>query len=169
MIRRDSESSFTENDCKQTESETTKTSGDTKRQYSSSVFLSFLFPSSCRKKINKTKTGISDDIDSKVVNYTSNTSAIKLPMFLIVFLWYTLGVLSVSTSKILLTSHPSTADVSFFTVGGIGPRVLSLQQFSLGAFMLFCLLRYEDIKGGYRVSETFSIKSIPKAQTPGEK
>lgn len=167
--RNDQKESKTKSDKKEATSGTQKRRRKRYHKRQDPNFLvSFFFPSSHKKKKIKKKVNDPDVSDSKMAKASKKANENSIPMFLAVFLWYTLGVLSVSTSKILLTSHPSTSEVSFLTVGGVGPLLLSVQQFGLGAFMLFCLLRYEDIKGGYKISETYSIKNLPKAQSPGE-
>jgi hypothetical protein len=74
-----------------------------------------------------------------------------------VLLWYSLGVVSISTSKLLLTPPPTTSishqnqypqeyDTEYkyyHHVGGVPPLLLTLQQLLLGCTILRCLLQIQ--------------------------
>ena len=73
----------------------------------------------------------------------------QIPVPLAVLAWYLLGVLSITTTKILLTDpkspissldddHHSLREVHnpMVYIGGLNPLVLTVQQFSVGAIML---------------------------------
>jgi drug/metabolite transporter (DMT)-like permease len=73
---------------------------------------------------------------------SNNPNSNNSKLVLAVILWYTLGILSISTSKLLLTTsqvapnHPRY----FHHVGGVPPLFLTLQQFLLGSTFLRFLL-----------------------------
>jgi hypothetical protein len=72
-------------------------------------------------------------------------------LLLAVLLWYSLGIISISTSKILLTPSNQTWKTAryYSHVGGVTPLVLTLQQLLLGStFLRFLLgIRFLDSKG----------------------
>jgi hypothetical protein len=63
-------------------------------------------------------------------------------LLLAVILWYTLGVISISTSKLLLTpsKHHANSPRYYFHVGGVPPLILTMQQLLLGSSLLRFLL-----------------------------
>ena len=63
-------------------------------------------------------------------------------LILAVVLWYSLGVISISTSKILLTpsKHHIDSPRYYYHVGGVPPLLLTLQQLLLGSTLLRVLL-----------------------------
>jgi hypothetical protein len=63
-------------------------------------------------------------------------------LFLAVVLWYSLGVISISTSKLLLLKSklPPESNRYYQHVGGVAPLVLTLQQLLLGITFLRFLL-----------------------------
>jgi hypothetical protein len=63
-------------------------------------------------------------------------------LFLAVVLWYSLGVISISTSKLLLLKSklPPGSNRYYQHVGGVAPLVLTLQQLLLGITFLRLLL-----------------------------
>lgn len=63
-------------------------------------------------------------------------------LFLAVLLWYSLGVISISTSKWLLLKSqvPPGSNRYYYHIGGVAPLVLTLQQLLLGSTFLRFLL-----------------------------
>lgn len=124
-------------------------------------FISSMFSSETNSEKSKKRTSGSKGKQSKHKHkYKRN----KIPLHLAIAWWYILGVVSISTTKLLLTPHlPSDNNNAlwFKTIGGIKPLMLSVQQFSLGAIMLRFLL--EKRVFGYGIAR------LPRASSPGER
>ena len=71
-----------------------------------------------------------------------NTRSGQIPVPLAVLAWYLLGVVSITTTKILLTEPKASMtrswndDNPLLHIGGLNPLVLTVQQFSVGVVML---------------------------------
>lgn len=90
-------------------------------------------------------------------------------VILAVLFWYFMGVVSITTTKLLLTDHNRLAGGSsgftttlgdlIFLGGGLSPLLLTMQQFAVGVFILGMIKRFRAVAsdgtgsvGGYNVA-----------------
>mmetsp|Transcript_52197 Transcript_52197/g.62838 ORF Transcript_52197/g.62838 Transcript_52197/m.62838 type:complete len:463 (+) Transcript_52197:122-1510(+) len=95
------------------------------------------------QKRRKKRSGAGNSQNKK----TSSPPLLKNPrvrILLAIILWYLLGVVSIGTSKLLLTSSSDGDDDATYRgwYGGVRPLVLSVQQFAIGSALLRLVLRY---------------------------
>ena len=97
-----------------------------------------------KKKSNSSSTAASNIHQHRTKESSQQFSTLVVA----VMLWYSLGVISISTSKLLLTSpnDTGTADDSssfYTTIGGLPPLYLTLQQLVLGCTFLRFLINIQ--------------------------
>ena len=92
---------------------------------------------------------------------------------LAVLLWYSLGVISISTSKLLLTpsKHHIRSPRYYYHAGGVAPLILTLQQLFLGSnFLRFLLnIRFMNSAGLQSYASLGSADSLLSSSSPRER
>jgi len=127
-----------------------------------SFLTSFLNPQKIKKRSSTSKSNDSNQRHKKKHRVT------QIPIYAAIAFWYVLGVVSISTTKVLLTPYLPIMDphahnwLSVGKIGGIKPFMLSVQQFCIGVLMLRFILN-NRLVGGY------GIIPLPKANRTGER